>query len=204
MVAFVDWNSQIHAFGDHELDSQALAVRVLDRVSNSIALALNKIASDLRFVVDLRLYHGWHKGFEPTPNRKAVANAVAFADFSALSTKSNVVFSGKADYGDRLLFAAEKRLHQRLAVHLPNTLRSQDGSRDASEKMVDTALAADLVYLASQEPDTWLLVVAEDDDLVPPLFVADALLAQGEGRSLLLRKKKPTGPFLVLDDILCR
>lgn len=203
LVAFIDWNSQLIAMGVRGSDAATTAEYVLARISARTARALSRLFANQRFVVDLRFYHGWHKGFEPTVNRKAIAQAIAKADFATLSPRQNVVFSGDAKYGDHLVSALPERLHQRLAIHLPNTLRSQDRRRELTEKMVDTALAADLVASAAKDPDAWLLVIAEDDDMVPPLFAAEALLSNSQARALLLRSRAQTGPFLKLDGILC-
>lgn len=203
LVVFVDWNSQIIAFGAEHSDPPVAARFVLKRVADRVARVLSSLFPAERFLIDLRLYHGWHKGFEPTANRKAIVQAVAEADFSALSPKEKIIFSGRTEFGDHLLAALPERLHVRPAIHLPNTLRKQDKRRDLVEKMVDTALAADLVASAIMDADAWLLVVTEDDDLVPPLFAAEALIRGAGGRALLLRNRTQAGPFLKLDGILC-
>lgn len=203
-MAFVDWNSQIIAFGAEGSAPAIAAVFVLKRVADRVARVLSRLFPSERFAVDLRLYHGWHKGFEPTANRKAIVQAVAETDFASLSPKETVIFSGSAEYGDHLLLALPERLHIRPSIHLPNTLRKQDKRRELVEKMVDTALAADLVASAVMDSAIWLLVVTEDDDLVPPLFAAEALVRNSGGRALLLRSRAQAGPFLKLDGILCR
>jgi hypothetical protein len=43
------------------------------------------------------------------------------------------------------------------------------------QKTVDTALCCDAIYLAQNEPDDWLIVASDDDDLVPALVSAAKL-----------------------------
>lgn len=202
LIAFVDWNSQLRLVDPKKtLEPKGRALKAIKSVGRNAARALAQTYVEKRFVVDLRLYYGWHKGFEPTPAKKIMMQVVAETDFSALSQKENVVFSGEVSYGDRLIFALDKRLHNRLGIHLPNTLRVQDKRRDEQEKMVDTALAADLVSSAAQKEENWLLVIAEDDDAIPAIYCAEALIS-GDRRVLLLRKRIQSGPYLNLDGII--
>lgn len=200
MTGFIDWNSQVHEYGEEDLLKKDLHSHVFSKVGKRITKALAKSFPDRKFHIALRVYHGWHKGFEPTLRRKIFSQLSAEIDFSALSPSPDVVFSGEIEYGCKLISAKECRLHSRLAVHLPNTLRSPFG-RD-EEKMVDTAMASDLIAHAVIEPDSWLLVAGEDDDLVPPLLTAESFLPN-DSRVLLLRKKG-MGPFLRLDNVLLR
>ncbi len=126
---------------------------------------------------------------------------IAETDFATLSSKPNVIFSADVGFGDCLLSALPERIHSKLAIHLPNTLRDR-GGQGSEEKMVDTALASDVIVTAYQDPENWILVAAEDDDIVPPLFVAEAIIKRMESRVLLLRSRKTAKNFLKLDDIL--
>lgn len=67
--------------------------------------------------------------------------------------------------------------------------------------MVDTALAADLVVCAYQDPNDWILLVTEDDDLIPPLFTAESIINSAQARALLLSKEKPRGNLLLLNGL---
>lgn len=67
--------------------------------------------------------------------------------------------------------------------------------------MVDTALAADLLVWARSFPSEWALVLAEDDDVVPPLFTAEAWVKPHGGRALLVRRR-PAGQYLRLNGLL--
>lgn len=206
VTAFVDWNSQIHIANPPRSSPRDVAERTLDCIGRRIGNVLGCVDADRRdrFDVFLRIYHGWHKGFEQTDNRRALAMAIAGADFAHLSTKSNVQIRPNIGYGDRLLSAEDKRLHNRLGIHLPDTLRqvNRKGRKpvDYEEKMIDTAIASDVVHLAHSDPDRWLVVIGEDDDLVPPVYTAEAIRGDAGGRVFLVRTRK-SGSFLKLDGI---
>lgn len=200
VTALVDWNSQIHAApippGSDEFQ---IARRTLNYVCRVISNTLFAHSDIHRFTVTLRLYHGWHRGFEITARRKALVTIAAGND--ALSTRSNVAFRPDVEFGDRLLSAGASRLHARLNVHLADTLRRSLRDNEAfEEKMVDTAIASDMVDLAHSEPQRWLILVGEDDDLIPPLIVADGIRSSSAGRSLIIRKRRET-PFLIFKDL---
>lgn len=203
IAAFVDWNSQLLLNGrpSPAVPPLSLAQITFKRVTKRITSCLAKIEPNRQFHVHLRLYHGWHKGYEPSPNCKAVKQVIAETDFATLSSKPNVIFSADVGFGDCLLSALPERIHSKLAIHLPNTLRDR-GGQGSEEKMVDTALASDVIVTAYQDPENWILVAAEDDDIVPPLFVAEAIIKRMESRVLLLRSRKTAKNFLKLDDIL--
>lgn len=196
----MDWNCQIHATQPPDREDEVeLAKRTLTYVGRTLSNALHLLSSGTRFDVTLRLYGGWQRGFEVTARRKAVMTVGA--SFPALSTRSTVAIRPILEFGDRLLSAAAHRLHPRLHVHLSDTYRQSlhDKSR-MEEKMVDTAIAADLVDLAYRETDRWLIVLGEDDDLVPPLMVANDIRALGSGKVIMVRRRSET-PFLRFDDL---
>lgn len=207
VTAFVDWNSQIHAAkpprGTQEM---GIASKTLTYVGKVIGRALYDTAPAERFNVELRIYHGWYKGFEATPRRKALVQTIAGLDFLSLSAKPNVSIRERVEFGDNLFSALEIRRHDRLRCHLPNTLRNsvkktKDGdAKETEEKMVDTAIASDVVDLAYKEPKRWLLVIGDDDDLVPPTFVAEGVRRVGDGKIILIRTREDT-PFLNLANL---
>ncbi len=201
VTAFIDWNAQIHlARVNEKIDPLSLARVVFNKTIKRIANCLAQLEPNRRFTVSMRLYHGWHKGYEPTNNRKAAQRVISETDFSSVSQRANVIFAPEVDFGDCLLAACPERSHTKLAIHLPNTLRGQ-GKRSLEEKMVDTALASDVVFSAHQSSSDWILVAAEDDDLVPPLFIAEAMI-KAKGSRVILLRSRATNNFLKLDDIL--
>jgi hypothetical protein len=202
VTALVDWNSQIHAAKSAvRLTPLALAEHTLGYVGKTIGDVLTKLDSTKRFDVVLRLYHGWHKGFEPTARKRAVIDAFASTDFRTLSRRSRVVIRPQLNFGDNLLSATPLRLHLKIGCHLPNTLRHNPRNHSVeNEKMVDTAIASDLVDLAHSERKRWLLILADDDDLVPPTFVAEGVRNKSDGKIVLIRNR-PNTPFLKLDEL---
>ena len=202
VTVFVDWNSQIHNSETKTVSEVDTARLTLKYTGRNIGKILTRVDKTRRFDVSLRLYHGWHKGFEVTARKRALVEVSNELNFSGSSDFRNVLIRPTLEYGDRLISALSGRIHARLGIHLPNTWRTQErGSR--TEKMVDTAIASDVVALAHQEPDRWLLVIGEDDDLVPPMFVAEGVRGVSQGRVLLSRKRQ-SGPFLKLDDLLIK
>lgn len=200
VAAFVDWNAQLLLTGrDTIRDPEGAAGQAFRQTTRRIARCLSQIDSAKRFRVIIRLYHGWHKGYEPTASRKAAQVIVGRADFGTLSQSPNVVFSPNVGFGDRLTNALDRRLHARLAIHLPNTLRKRHEGFE--EKMVDTAIAADVVATAHREPRDWIVVVTEDDDLIPSVYVAEAALI-GSGAKVVLLRKRPQNGMMILDDLL--
>lgn len=187
VTAFVDWAAQMHNAGtSEEPRPHEQASRTLARTARGISRAL--ATEEARFRVSLRLYHGWHKGWQATEHLKATMQAVEAADFVALSS-SLVSFSRTVHYGHTLLSALPERQHRNPPIHLANTVRAQGRDQIPREKMVDTALAADLLSWARFQSDEWAIVLAEDDDMVPPLLAAEAWLEPTGGRAMLLRKR---------------
>ena len=200
VAAFIDWNSQLMLTGrDIAADPEGVAGIAFRQTTRRIARCLADIDSTKRFRVAIRLYHGWHKGYEPTVNRKAAQVVVGRTDFATLSQRPTVVFSPNVGFGDRLIIALDRRLHARLAIHLPNTLRKRYS--ETEEKMVDTALAADVISTAYREVGDWIVVVTEDDDLIPCVYVAEAALF-GSGSKVILVRKRAQASMMILDDLL--
>ena len=67
--------------------------------------------------------------------------------------------------------------------------------------MVDTALAADLLEWAREGQNGWAIVLSEDDDLVPPVFAAEAWTKPHGGRAFIARSRRGDA-FLKLDGLL--
>lgn len=201
VTCFVDWNSQLLRTGiEYDKEPVDAARAAFRQVTRQIAQCLVRVDSAANFQVHLRLYHGWRKGYEETTNLKAIRLVIAETDFSTASDKPSVAYASTVGFGDCLLSARPQRMHLRQGIHLPNTFRDR-GPLGREEKMVDTALAADLVVCAYQEPNEWILLVTEDDDLIPPLFTAESILNLAQARALLLSKRKWGNNFFLLDGL---
>ncbi|MCB1470858.1 MAG: hypothetical protein KDK08_27705 [Rhizobiaceae bacterium] len=188
----IDWNSELHApRGKISAESVDVARRVLKSVCRQVGKQLLHAAPNETFFLFLRAYHGWRRGFEPTVNRMALEAARAFdpsADHAGglneYSAHPQQVVVRELEFGDRLLGARDERLcGRRQDHHLPSTLQT-DRAGVPGEKMVDTALVADLLYLAAEDDDSWLVVVGQDADLVPGILTAEGLL-QGTDRRVV-------------------
>ena len=197
MTAFVDWTAQIHNAGATLHDPLSKAKRTLEKTTSAVHRVLSKEDGALRFEVALRLYHGWHKGWQQTPDLRAIMTTAADPGFPVDYCAPNVIFRSSLQFSHTLLSALPARLHEPHMVHLPNTLRQQRSDSQPTQKMVDTALAADLLHWARHSPDEWALVLAEDDDLVPPIFTAEAWIQPHGGRAFLVRTRTQ-GAYLKL------
>ncbi|WP_242183378.1 hypothetical protein [Sphingomonas sp. CARO-RG-8B-R24-01] len=200
VTAFIDWNSQIHAVaGPRGVSEVEQATRTLQYVGRRVANGLTTMTPAQRFDVTLRVYHGWHRGFQVTPRRKALLTVAAHA--TGLSNKSHIHVRPDIEFGDRLIAGSERRLHVGLNCHVPNTLRKSIRiAGDDEEKMVDTSIACDVVDLAYRDKDRWIIIVGEDDDLIPPLISADGIRGPKDGRVALFRSRNDS-PFFKIDDI---
>jgi hypothetical protein len=201
VVAFIDWNSQVHnaPLGRRVKDEEVIATEVLGFSLATIKSVLQGAFLDSRFSVSLRFYSGWRKGFEPSVRRKALQRALSATDFSLFQGR-NVVFRSETSFGDQLRSAVNSRTHKVLNCQLTNTLRMERGR--PREKLVDTALASEVVDWAHRDFSDWLLILAEDDDLVPPVMIAEGIRGTSGGRVLLLRRR-PEDKFLKLGDLRC-
>ena len=71
---------------------------------------------------------------------------------------------------------------------------------DASAELAHAELS-DVVANAYREPDEWIVVVTEDDDLIPSVYVAEAALVGSGARVVMLRNRTGTS-MMNLDDLL--
>lgn len=122
-------------------------------------------------VTGTRIYHGWHRGTTPTEDRRVWEKARM--DFSPYVT-SRASYLPDLSFGNELICGGAR-------VPLFDTLRSIDGVE--RQKLVDTALVADLLcytrtessgFGRGRELSSIGLVVADDDDLLPGIFVAES------------------------------
>lgn len=153
---------------------------------------------DSSFRVSFRLYHGWHKGWEETENLRSVNTAVAERGSPIWR---NVAFAREVEYGHTLLSALRTRLTGK-SIHLPGTLRQQARNAAPVEKMVDTALAADLLYWAFSAGEGWALVMSNDDDVIPPVLTAEASVEGTDRRVFILKTPRWNSHLIDLSGLL--
>lgn len=202
--AFVDWNSQLRAADALGISSEEERARkALRRLGATVSRTLVQEAPLERFRLELRLYAGWTKGFTRSDYFRALVGIREGFDLDAMFPSARVNVSAEIGFGDRLIDCGPDRLNAGLGIHLPNTLRQQEGGGRLQQKMVDTALASDLLSWVRGAPEAWALVISTDDDLVPPVLVAEAWLQDAPGRVLLIRPGERRGDrFLPLQGLV--
>jgi len=207
----IDWNSELRALrGSGDRDGAEVARRALKQVCRRVGKLLDEQAQGEAFFLFFRVYHGWRKGYEPTPRRRALEAARVYnpdnpedRGLSEYSPRSTQVLRD-LEFGDRLLGARDVRLcGQARDHHLPNTLQ-QDRAGVPGEKMVDTALISDLIHLAAENDRSWLIVVGQDADLVPGILTAEGLLHGTDRRVMYLARGGINNSNPTITDLVCR
>ncbi|HYD38397.1 MAG TPA: hypothetical protein VEA60_12335 [Allosphingosinicella sp.] len=187
-AAFIDWQAQLINSGAiaNPLPLRA-AQSALKFVSEQIASMLSELDSRSHFVVEMKLYHGWHRGLTPTESYAAVRDIMA--ERMAPQRVGRITYDWRQPFGCVLTDASAHRLHRILRVHLPNTLRAGIEDTVLREKMIDTALTCDVLSSARWNPEDVRLILAEDDDVVPSAFVAEKWAKERGGRTFIMRKR---------------
>ena len=175
-IGFVDWNTAMIASGAaRRKRPETVARTALEHVERIVSDYLGS-AGGPRYRVRLRLYAGWHEGTTRTDYFRGVAKVrQKYANGIREYCGGRVAFLGGYDgvqFGARLACASDRRLVRKYDVHLLDTLRHRDGK--PTEKMVDTALVADLLGLAMRKEADRYVVVSDDDDMLPGVFAAEA------------------------------
>jgi hypothetical protein len=202
VIVFVDWNSQIGNGGQlAEVRPLQRAQAVAEYVAKSVAACVSPRTERILYRVAVRLYYGWYKGLTATDARVSLQRHLE--DGILPVAVNNVTFDWSNMFGDNMLDAYSHRLHRKLRIHLPDTLRIDlDTGQREREKMVDTAMACDILFSARSDPSCLRIVMSEDDDIVPPIFMAERWAKDKGGKTILLRDRDTNG-FLMLDGI-CR
>ena len=180
---------------------ETMAERTLKHVERVVSDHLGTSASGSKFRVRLRLYAGWYSGRTHTPYRQGIIKVMnTYGSRTRSYLDGHVAFSGGHDgiqLGDRLA-CVPRRLARRHDVHLLDTLRQRDGTKD--EKMVDTALAVDLLGLANRKEADRYVVVSDDDDMLPGLLAVEATGA----KSTMLSRSDRSSRFMAhVHDLIC-
>ena len=189
VAAFIDWQSQL-------INSRAIGGRIPLRIAVDAAVfvtdvidrALQNMGAGVAYFVDVKVYHGWHRGLTPTANFLALREAVR--DRLVPTRRGVASFNWQQPFGNVLTNCSPHRLHPKLQIHLPNTMRQDISHGGDREKMVDTALTCDVLVDARSSPDNLRLILAEDDDLVPAAFTADAWGKPRGGKTIIIRKRE--------------
>lgn len=176
-IGFVDWNTALIASGAARASKRTdfVAQTALAHVERVLSDYLRSSAAGFKFRVRLRLYSGWHSGTTPTNYLHGITKVIgAYASKIRLYHDNRIVFQAGHEgvqLGNRLA-AVSGRVAPKYSVHFLDTLRYRDGT--PQEKTVDTALAVDLLGLASRKAADQYIVVSDDDDMLPGIFAAEA------------------------------
>lgn len=160
--ALIDWDTSRRCTWLDPLDATKLRVRGVAAQLQAVYDMLGHTVGAIfpgKSRVRPRIYHGWHRGNQPTLDRAALGG---------VDPERRVVGSVLLEppvIADSLL----------CGVQLRDTLRRRDdGSYE--QKMVDTALCSDLLWLARRESNrkdnVAFIVMSEDDDMMPAVLTA--------------------------------
>lgn len=178
VIGFVDWHTAVIASGASGLKrDRKIAETALRYAERTISEYLTGMSGRPSCLVRLRLYSGWWSGKTPTNYRRGVDKLKEH--YARTSRRfGNCVFDGGNEgiqTGDRLA-CRNNLLTSKEGVHLLNMVRYGDGRK--REKMVNTDMVSDLLFLTcSKEADRYV-AVSEDDDVLSSLFSTEAADAQ--------------------------
>ena len=161
-LVFVDWDSARRIINSGTISAGKRPEReiedAIEALQNEVARVLPKREV---YRVSWRIYHGWHKGTTPTTDRREFEEFVN--RYSARSVEK-ISFGRDFAFGDQMLCDSRRS-------PLRYTLRILERKR--VQKMIDTSLVADLLQAARSRDHDRLIVIGDDDDLLPGLFVAE-------------------------------
>ena len=211
----IDWNSELLSLRSSAQGEDAeVARRALKQVCRDVGKLLHQEAGETALFLHLRAYHGWRRGFEPTPRRRGLEEARRFFSPNDPQDRGLAAYSQRPlqavrtlEFGDKLLGARDERLcgqgENNQDHHLPFTLQDNT-TGPPREKMVDTALVADLIHLALESDESWLVVIGQDADLVPGILAADGLLHGTDRRVIFFVRGGINKTNRKMDDLICR
>lgn len=167
-LVFVDWDSARRIGNVGKIRNVRRPMR---EVEDAIAALQDEVAKLLHdkevYRVSWRIYHGWHNGTTPTQDRKDFEGFVNSYESRRLE---KISFGRDFKYGDEILCQSSR---SPLRYTLRNQPRGQGQDDRPVQKMVDTALVSDLLHAARSRDHDRLIVIGDDDDLLPGLFVAE-------------------------------
>lgn len=149
----------------------AFTVDLFAELQAKIVESISRMKLGSKVVVSRsRIYHGWHRGLTPTPDRRIWQEAsLSFRSF----TTAKVSYLPDVAFGNELICGG-----QRMPIY--DTLRNLEGVD--RQKLVDTALVADILCFARTESAGFAgkrerhslgVIVADDDDILAGAFVAE-------------------------------
>ena len=152
-VGFIDWHTAVIASGAaiRSPRPELIAQKALAHVERLLSDYLRNSEAGSKFRVRLRLYAGWHSGKTPATYLQGISKVIrGYASKTRSYGGNSVIFEAGHEglqLGNRLAVVSG-RVAPKHGVHFLDTLRHRDGVQH--EKMADTALAVDLLGLASR------------------------------------------------------
>ncbi|SMS12761.1 hypothetical protein CFBP1590__5175 [Pseudomonas viridiflava] len=178
---FIDWDSASRVSRVQQSQEMPLQLRAswikqaYSDLQERIIDKLSEIEKNTPIkILRTRIYHGWHKGRQPTEDMRAWETVKL--ELKGIS-RNKVSYLSDIEFGNELICRGHRS-------KLYDTLRpSFNKPGSLSQKMVDTALVSDLLsycrsesssFRRNEKPTKLAIVVGDDDDLLPGVFVAEA------------------------------
>lgn len=186
VTALVDWDTarRIAPIRDQSIRSLE---QVIERLQIAISRFVNTRDKKGGYRVNWRIYHGWHQGKTKTKDRLLFEQYVRTAKGRTIC---NVSFGTDYEFSGSLCCNSRR-------TPIYDSLRLDATTRETRQKMVDTMLVCDLLHLARTKDASLYIVIANDDDLIPALYTAEAWSAS----VMLLHNREHTNSHLKLDGI---
>lgn len=162
-IVLVDWDAGRRLSKSISPRPEKGILIALEALQEKIAHKLVMLRPKAKYRAEFRFYHGWHSGKTKTPDRRLIESVVNTERW--WRSYDDVIFAPSVGYGNALLCESKRG-------DLMDTLRKRpDGTFE--QKMVDTALVADMLCIARQKLYQMTVVVTDDDDMLPGAFQAE-------------------------------
>ncbi len=164
VTALIDWDTARRLIPHPGQVTLRHVEAIFERLQTAIANYINASDNKNFYRISWRIYHGWHRGKTKTVDRHVFENYLTAA---RSRTIRQVSFSTDFAFGDHLCCSSKRN-------PIFDTLRADPETREPRQKMVDAILICDLLHLARSRDSQLLIVIANDDDIIPGLFTAEA------------------------------
>jgi uncharacterized LabA/DUF88 family protein len=184
---FIDWhNAEANAREKFSERHERYFQNVIFNIQEEVARILKRRDSTVKYRTYLRVYHGWHSEDRPTADRQRFEKIIRNDSFGR--TIGRVSFTPEIQFGNELACGSER-----------NPLF--DTSRAQGQKMVDTAIVCDLLYILRTQTADVGIIVSDDDDYLPAIFTAEAwglesVMLRTVGHSIENVSRKPEAPLI--------
>lgn len=172
---FIDWNNVRKLFLSSASSDNSVNVRnIIFKIQEECASILKAKNTSCSYKVITRFYDGWHR--EDKPTSALLELEKVFNRWGFDRKIGSVYFSTDIRYGNELACESER-----------NPLLST--SRDCGQKMIDTAIVCDFLYMLKMRHIEVGLIASDDDDFIPAALTAEAwgltgYLVRSPGRTI--------------------